>query len=702
MGGQVRIRVVTACLVVMAVVAGCSDSSAGAPTASKAKSASAPIPTANKSWGSQDPTPQGFSKAHAVGEGQQVMRNDWVSVTWPAGALPKGAKAAVSLGSPLGGTDGPFARERWGAPVKVDHSTALMRPLTLTWDVSRLSSAEQATIIMVRWDEGHQVWAVTDEPRTLQAGKLTASVSHFSVLDWVSNGSAALGQTFGQWTGKRAEAPKCSNAKLPSWVKSVNRPDEGLSATAIRTCVEPDSKPGVITVRVVNNRSYSQRFTLAAGGQQWGWVWNGEEDFSPLGTAWNVAHLALDSRTRVIMPPTRAMAFGISRPDQPGDVTFTMQAKSDTVTIFADLVGMTIDNMGVGGFDNPVTNATTQALFECGGRELLKARPKDARDAASFAYQAARSCVAAIVGQGSSELSQAVVTSFEASLRKEVAKGGDSAVRAIKAGRLVHEISSRLWVLNFFDVVEYVSNQFADAWVGPTTMTVHVSGTPEALGSWQPTCSNVAKDSNSLYQDVALQDQFTDKGKELWQFSGWADAASEAVKPLAKCSSAYRELVANDVVSSWSDKKAASVVAGKIREQGAITITRAWFVHGGQLTIQSDGTAMSTGHGSCGPPGDWCTDVMELKAAQIDLTTLKLTVMKMYAHDTSNRRYVADLTGTAVGDYYLLVVQPDGNALTELHAPDGSLRTPKTEANNLGNPWLCPAGSNNADGRCGA
>jgi hypothetical protein len=698
----VRLRVAAVCLVTVAVVAGCSNSSAGTVTASKGISASAPIPTSNKSWGTQDPAPQGFSKAQTVGEGQQELGNSWVAVTWPARALAKGTKAAVSLGSPLGSTDGPFARERWGAPVKVDHSTALMRPLTLTWDVSRLSSAEQATIILVRWDQGRRVWAVTDEPRTIRAGKLSTSVSDFSVIDWVSNGSAALSQTFGQWTGKRADAPKCSNAKLPSWVKSVVRPDENLSATAIRTCVEPDKVPGVLTVRVVNNRSFSQRFTLDAGGQQWSWVWNGEEDFSPLGTLWNVAHLALDSRTQVVMPPTKAMGFGISRPAQPGDVTFTMRAKSDTVTIFADLVGMTIDNMGVGGFDNPVANATTQALFECGGRELLKARPKDANDAASFAFQAARSCVAAIVGEGSSELSQAVLTTFTASLKKEVAKGGDSAVRAIKAGRLVHEISSRLWVLNFFDAVEYVSNQLADGWVGPTTMTVRVSGTPEALGSWHPTCSNVGKDSNSLYRDVALQDQFVDKGKELWQFSGWAGAASEAVTPLATCSGAYRELVANDVVSSWADKKAAAVVAGKIREQGAITITRTWFVHGGDLTIQANGTAVATGHGSCGPPGDWCTDVMELKAVQVDSTTLKLTVTKMYAHDTSNRRYVADLAGTSVGDYYLLVVQPDGNALTELHAPDGSLRMPKTEANNLGNPWLCPAGSNNADGRCGA
>lgn len=60
-------------------------------------------------------------------------------------------------------------------------------------------------------------------------------------------------------------------------------------------------------------------------------------------------------------------------------------------------------------------------------------------------------------------------------------------------------------------------------------------------------------------------------------------------------------MVAKGVESSWADKKAAAVVARNFREQGAITITRAWFVHGGGLTIHSDGTAVATGHGPCAP-----------------------------------------------------------------------------------------------------
>jgi hypothetical protein len=153
-----------------------------------------------------------------------------------------------------------------------------------------------------------------------------------------------------------------------------------------------------------------------------------------------------------------------------------------------------------------------------------------------------------------------------------------------------------------------------------------------------------------------------------------------------------------------ADKKAASVGAKDLRKKATITIPQAWRVHGGGLTIQSQGTAVSTVTvlGSCGPPEGWCTHVMKLRVVQLGSTTVKLTVTAAYSHDTSNRRYPAGTSATAVGDYYLLVVRPHGYALTELHAPNGSLRVPKSEANSLGNPWLCSVGSADVDKRCGA
>jgi hypothetical protein len=241
-----------------------------------------------------------------------------------------------------------------------------------------------------------------------------------------------------------------------------------------------------------------------------------------------------------------------------------MAAQPDAFTMFADLVGITIDNLSVGGFDSPILNAFLQAVFECGGKELLKSRPKTAQEGAQLAMFTARDCVSAIVGVGATEFSDVVISRFEKALRSEIAKGGDAASRAIKAGRLVHEASARLSYLKVFEVVEYVSNQLADSWVGPAEVTIRLRGIPQTLGSWKPTCSDAKKDSNLLYKNLALQDEFTDTSKELWQFPGFAEAAETAVEPLQNCSTTYLVRLASFLPSEWGDRKAAKVAADAI------------------------------------------------------------------------------------------------------------------------------------------
>jgi hypothetical protein len=241
-----------------------------------------------------------------------------------------------------------------------------------------------------------------------------------------------------------------------------------------------------------------------------------------------------------------------------------MTAQPDDFTMFADLIGMTVDNLSVGGFDNPVLNAFLQAIFECGGKELLKSRPKTAQEGAQLAMLAARDCVSAIVGGDPTEFSDVVISRFEKALRSEIAQGGDAASKAIKAGRLVHEVSARLWYLKLFEGIEYVSNQLADSWVRPAEVTIRLRGTPQTLGSWKPSCSDAKEDSNLLYKNVALQDEFADTSKELWQFSGFAEAAETAVAPLEGCSPAYRIRLASSLSSDWRDQKAAKIVADAI------------------------------------------------------------------------------------------------------------------------------------------
>ena len=66
------------------------------------------------------------------------------------------------------------------------------------------------------------------------------------------------------------------------------------------------------------------------------------------------------------------------------------------------------------------------------------------------------------------------------------------------------------------------------------------------------------------YRNLALQDQFTDTSKELWQFDGWESAAGTAVKPLTTCGTDYRGQLAAYLPTSWGDPKAAQVVADQI------------------------------------------------------------------------------------------------------------------------------------------
>ncbi|MFF5182152.1 hypothetical protein ACFY2Q_29460 [Micromonospora sp. NPDC000316] len=497
-----------------------------------------------------------------------MVKNQHVTVTVDPGTVTEDAHLTVVLGAPLGTVTGPYAKETWGAPVQVDHAAPLAKPVTLTWDVAKLTASERATLALVRWNPDLAAWAPAGDPVNVTDTTLTAQVTQFSIIDWVSNGAAGIGQTVGQWLGKRADAPKCSGERLPPWVRSVVRPDEDLSAAALRTCVEPDSKSGVVTIRVANNRSYGQRITLKPEGIEWPWVWPGEADVSPRGWAWTAARAVFDSKSSALIPETRTTAFGVARPATPGPAQITMTAQATTVTIFMDIVGMVVDNLTISGSGSPVIDAFLQGLYACGGKQLLGSRPDSADEAATMALKTAVDCVNAVLepGTDAKALSFGVVNAYENALRAEIAKGGAAAENAVKAGRLTHEIARRLKYLQLFEITEYVSNQLADSLVGPTSITLHLTGAPQDLGAWTPTCMDAAKDANLLYRNLALQDRFADKSKELWQFSTWAADAKTAAKPLGKCTAAQQDAVANAVDRSWADKKAGAVVSQAVRE----------------------------------------------------------------------------------------------------------------------------------------
>lgn len=546
-------------LVVVLVVAGCAPSPGEFGGAGVA-------PTAAISLGVDDPLPpENPSVSREIGSDGGNVANEFVSVKVPPDAWGTDATATVELGIPLGTTSGPFAVEVWGAPVNVEHSSALVKPLEVTWDVSGLDPGLADSLMLVHWDEELEVWRVAEEEIVVENGLATASVTGFSWVDWlvnsgVSGAVASFGQVAGEWTGKRSDAPECSSAALPSWVKQVVRPDEDLSATAIRTCVEAGTD-GLVTVRIANNRSHSQMLTLEPEGEQWASVEVDSLDFSPTGTLWSLTRMVLDTDSSSFIPPTTIESYGVRRPSTPGQTVVVMSAAADPMTLIADLLGMAVDNLSVGGFDSPILNAFAQGLYKCGGQSLLKSWPDSAAAIAAWALSTTQSCVEAMTGSGSDEFAEAI----ERDLRTQIAEGGEAAGSAIKQWRLVNEISDWLQVVKVAEWTEYVGNQVGDSLVGPVTVSLRLLGEAPVLGDWTASCTDADADSGSLYQNLTLQKQFSDTSKEFWEFDGWAAASLEAIQPLAGCSSGYLEEVAANIDSTWGDKSAAAIVSADVR-----------------------------------------------------------------------------------------------------------------------------------------
>jgi hypothetical protein len=141
-----------------------------------------------------------------------------------------------------------------------------------------------------------------------------------------------------------------------------------------------------------------------------------------------------------------------------------------------------------------------------------------------------------------------------------------------------------------------------------------------------------------------------------------------------------------------------------------LSIRGEWFVHGGTLKIRADYTATSISYNQpCGPngpdgfPTDVCNQYTQLTARTENQRSVRLTVKSVSLRNTAGKRYpLTDQPLQHVGDYYSMKLLANRRATTELHKRNGALRVPADQANNLGNPYLCPAGDSNTDGICGA
>lgn len=552
MGGSSKLRGWIASLIavsVIAVMSACSDGTGATQTGGSSAALSS----------TGDPIPE-ITRTEEAGPEGLTLKGRQVTVDLPVGTVPSGQRFRVGVGQPIGQPTGARAlNETYGAPVQVEHQVPLTRAAHISWDVSGLSEEQRASLVLVRWDPELQVWRVAAEKSNLTDSQLTADVAQFSIITWISSGAATISQTVGQITGKRADAPKCADGSLPTWVRNVVRPDADQPAVPIRTCTESD-KDNRLTVRVANNRPYTQALDLTQG-EKYAWTWEGERDLTPAGIVGDTLSGLMSGDKTLVMAPTRATAVGFARPSTPGQAQLTMVAHPTVATVSADMLIALLDNgLGmdtVSGFDSASLNAFVQTVYDCGGKQVLKSRDLAGADTPQKVLETLKSC-----GE-----SDAVRTGIENVLRDQVAKGGQTAAHAIRTNRILHQLLGKLGIyLKVADFSSYTAELTSSGAIGDVAISVFAAGTPQALGEWQATCSSAGTDSDRLYRNLALQDAFQDSSKELWQFQTWQPSALTAVKPLGKCSDSYLEQIAQNVESAWADKKAAAIVATAIRD----------------------------------------------------------------------------------------------------------------------------------------
>lgn len=551
-----RTRLLAAMLVaiVLAISAGCGSDDV--PTAGGGGGTAVEVLEGDP-LASPDPRPEPTGEASEIGPDGGTVRTGDAELSLTAGTVPEGATFSV----PEVATIPPQPGEVFGQPVGLEHEAPLGRPATVRWTLPELTDVQQASIVLAKWDPETAAWvARPDVPFTVEDGTLTAELTEFSFWNWIAN----AGQRIGEAVGARKAAPSCQG-QLPSWVRGVVDPDEDTSAAAIRVCFEPD-RDEIVTTRVVNNRPFTQRLDMVEGHQQWAWAWPGQDNYDVSSNVLSAARTVFDSPTTFLLPALSETAVGIGRPAAPGQVHIAARASTDLITVLVDVVLFGFEQVNVGGFENPLLNALAQAMYTCGGKQLLgRAEMSDPEAVTRLVVDVVGGC-AQEIRRGDSEFG----TLFEDLSRKALERSGvrgDDIV--IKANRLSHQAASAFRVLTAGKIAFYVSDQFQNALVGPLTLGIRGDGRPQELGAWAASCADVSADSDRIYRNLALRDEFRDTSREFWQFPQWAGSAVRAVVPLERCDRGYRDRLAEMLPGDWGDPRAAEVVADAIRALGS-------------------------------------------------------------------------------------------------------------------------------------
>ena len=482
-----------------------------------------------------------------VGASGAVVSHGQVTVSVPAGTFD--SQAEVAILEPLG----EFGDELGGEVVSVEHSSPVRAPVTVKWDVSHLSEADQRLVVLVRWDETLGDWLPGDADFEISGGMLTARIQEWSFWTWIANAS----QTIQELLGRRIDAPQCSGGALHGWVSETTEPDEDTNAASIRMCYEngPDES---IRVRLANNRVFGQVVYINGSYGLWDADLKGF-DLSIGGLAEEAAHHLLTvegEEATVFLPPLRYVDVVIQRPTRAGPHHISFRNEVNAATIVADgfiyLSGEVATWLGQR--TNPILQAFLEVVFECGGPQLAAiAQTTGIKQSLEIALGVLKSCVPKIADH-KSELGSR--------FRQKIAENVEGSV-----ADQIDEVSSKLGaavrILKIVELVGYLADLAVEGITGSLNWTIRGQGRIRDLGDWTPTCAHPDQDSNRLLNHLAWREPFTPTGttnvaEDLHRFDEWEPSAKKAVEPLKICSDGHKAAVAAEVADWYGGEEPAA------------------------------------------------------------------------------------------------------------------------------------------------
>ena len=499
-----------------------------------------------------DPAPQPLGDAVTL-DGEPVsLRQDEVSVEVPSGAMA--SEALLRFGQSLGTVDG----EVFGRPVSVEVTEPLELPLELRWEIAEVTEQQRASIVPLRWDEDLEVWAIDESEDTqlrIEGDELVLVASEFSWRSW--SWAADFGQLVGERTGSRRSGPSC-DGELPSWVTNVVDPGAGTSAAAIQVCFEPDGDD-TITVRVVNNRPFTQRLEMTEGDQQWAWTWTGAESYDVSAAVNVAAREVFETDTAFLLPPLSETAVGINRPEGGGSHFISATAIADHNTFLVDGIDYLLGLVTPGGFESELLNEFVGLVYECGGSAALSGT--DFSRVSTAIVDVMASCVNEVMTSSSGYGARFDAARIDAM----AAASPERQAQLVKMNRSLHQLARAAHLLKAGELAFYFTDQLQNAYIGHLALSISATGRAGELGDWTAACDDLAADSNRLFRNLTLRDPFYDTSRELWQFDELEPAAVQAVQPLQDCNNEYlAELVAL-LPDDWADRRAADMVALEVR-----------------------------------------------------------------------------------------------------------------------------------------